>query len=376
MSQELLDLVAAHGTPLFIVDHAELRASYRRFKQHLPRVQCYFAIKANNHPEIVKTLFEEGASFDVASWNEFMTVYENIQDWPEAERDHFVWDKIIFANTIKDRHTLAKIKPYKPLMTYDNEAELHKIKAHCDTAGVVLRLRVPDVGSQVEMASKFGCDPGEALGLLLKAKELGLKVEGLSFHVGSQCTHFDNYVNALDICAGITQEAKQHGILIDFIDMGGGWPVPMGEGTPTFEKLAAIINAELERHFPPEIQIAAEPGRFLVATAGTLVTEIIGKARRDGKLFYHINDGVYHTFSGVVYDHWIPNFRALKDGPTEVVAVVGPTCDSFDKISTAELLPSTLEIGDFLVTTDIGAYSSASSTHFNGFSPATIHHKR
>lgn len=376
MSQELLDLVAEHGTPLFIFDHQQLRANYRRFKQNLPRVQCYFAIKANNHPEMVKTLFEEGASFDVASWNEFMTVYANIEGMEPAARDHYVWDKIIFANTIKDRHTLAKIKPYKPLMTFDNEAELHKIKTHCDTAGVVLRLRVPDVGSQVEMASKFGCDPGEALGLLQTAHSLGLKVEGLSFHVGSQCTHFDNYTNALDICASIYQEAKQHGILIDFIDMGGGWPVPMGADTPSFEKLAAIINAELDRHFPPEVQIAAEPGRFMVATAGTLVTEIIGKARRDGKLFYHINDGVYHTFSGVVYDHWIPNFTALKDGPKEVVAVVGPTCDSFDKISTSELLPGNLEIGDFLVTTDIGAYSSASSTHFNGFDPATIYHKR
>jgi ornithine decarboxylase len=373
-NQTLLDLVSQHGTPLFVVDHAELRANFRRFRERLPRVQCYFAIKANSDPAIVKTLFDEGASFDVASWNEFMTVYANIQDWPEAQRDHFVWDKIIFANTIKDRQTLARIRPYKPLMTYDNEAELHKIRAHCDTAGVVLRLRVPDVGSQVEMASKFGCEPGEALGLLRRAQELGLKVEGLSFHVGSQCTHFDNFTNALDICGSIYQEAKASGILIDFIDMGGGWPVPMGQDTPTFERLASIINAEIDRHFPPEVQIAAEPGRFMVATAGTLVSEIIGRARRDGKLFYHINDGVYHTFSGVVYDHWTPNFHALKPGPEEVCAVVGPTCDSFDKISTSELLPGNLEIGDLLVTDDIGAYSSASSTRFNGFDGAHILH--
>ncbi len=81
-----------------------------------------------------------------------------------------------------------------------------------------------------------------------------------------------------------------------------------------FDKLATILNSEFTRLFPLDIEILAEPGRFMVATAATLVSEIIGKARRDGKVFYHINDGVYHTFSGVVYDHWIPNFHAFKDG--------------------------------------------------------------
>jgi ornithine decarboxylase len=84
----------------------------------------------------------------------------------------------------------------------------------------------------------------------------------------------------------------------------------------------------------------------MVATTATLVSEIIGKARRDGQMFYHINDGVYHTFSGVVYDHWIPNFHAFKEGESEICAVVGPTCDSFDKISLSVELPWNLEVGD------------------------------
>ena len=122
------------------------------------------------------------------------------------------------------------------------------------------------------------------------------------------------------------------------------------------------------------LEILAEPGRFMVATAATLVSEIIGKARRDGKVFYHINDGVYHTFSGVVYDHWIPNFHAFKEGEPEICAVVGPTCDSFDKISLSAQLPGNLEIGDYLLTENIGAYSTASSTNFNGFDGARIIH--
>ncbi len=150
--------------------------------------------------------------------------------------------------------------------------------------------------------------------------------------------------------------------------------MPYDAQVPKFEKLGRMINTECERLFPADVEIIAEPGRFMVANAATLVSEIIGKARRDGKVFYHINDGVYHTFSGVVYDHWIPNFHAFKTGKKEVCAVVGPTCDSFDKISISEQLPGNLKIGDYFYTENIGAYSIASSTKFNGFDGAKILH--
>lgn len=374
MKTTLVELAKKNGTPLFIIDHEKIRENYRTFKKHLPRVQCYYAVKANSNQEIIKTLFKEGASFDVASYNEFMQVYEYLKSMGEKETDNYVWDKIIFSNTIKDRETLGKIKRYKPLMTYDNQDELTKIKEHCDTAGLVLRLKVPDTGSQVEMSSKFGCEPGEAAGLIKQAFDIGLSVEGVSFHVGSQCTNFDNFTAALEISAEILHGARKKGYNLNLVDLGGGWPAPYDERVPHFEKLAEVVNAECDRHFPKDVEILAEPGRFMVATSATLVSEIIGKARRDGKIFYHINDGVYHTFSGVVYDHWIPNFHAFKDGAKEVCAVVGPTCDSFDKISLSEQLPGNLSIGDYLYTMNIGAYSVASSTKFNGFDGAKILH--
>jgi ornithine decarboxylase len=375
MKEELLKLAQEHGTPLLIIDHDVIRENYRTFKRHLPRVQAYYAVKANSHPEIIKTLFQEGASFDVASYNEFMQVYEYIRHFEKKDKDFYVWDKIIFSNTIKDRDTLRKIRRYKPLVTYDNADELTKIKEHCDTAGVVLRLKVPDIGSQVEMSSKFGAEPAEARDLIAQAFALGLVVEGLSFHVGSQCTTFDNYTAALDITSQIFHDARKKGYPVKIVDIGGGFPVPYDSRVPQFEKLAAIINAECERLFPADVDVIAEPGRFMVATAAVLVSEIVGKARRDGKIFYHINDGVYHTFSGVVYDHWIPNFHAFRTGRPEVCAVVGPTCDSFDKISLSEQLPADLQIGDCLYTENIGAYSIASSTHFNGFEGAKILHR-
>jgi ornithine decarboxylase len=359
---------------LFILYHNKIRDNYRLFKKHLPRVEPYYAIKANSNQEIVKTLFDEGASFDVASYNEFMQVHKYIDHYEEKAQDDYVWNKIIFSNTIKDRETLRKIRRYKPLVTFDNYEEIEKVKNFCDTAGMVLRLKVPDTGSQVELSSKFGAEPAEAQKLIQKTFDSGLVVEGLSFHVGSQSTNFDNYTAALSITAEILMDARKKGFPLNVVDLGGGFPAPYHAQVPAFEKLGVLISSECDRLFPQDVELIAEPGRFIVGTSAILVTEVIGKNRRDGKIFYHINDGVYHTFSGIVFDHWIPNFKAFVHGKEAVCAVVGPTCDSFDKISQSVSLPENLIIGDYLYTENIGAYSIASSTKFNGFDGAKIIH--
>src|SRR5262249_28587890 len=140
-----------------------------------------------------------------------------------------------------------------------------------------------------------------------------------------------------------------------------------------FAELARVINTELDRLFPRDVQILAEPGRFLAAVAGTSVAKIIGKAIRDGKTSYYINDDVYHTYSGVIFDHCKCPVKAFKNGTTTICSVVGPTCDALDVISMAENLPD-LERGDFVYSVNIGEYSHASATYFNGFPPATVVH--
>jgi ornithine decarboxylase len=120
MKTDVLKSAKKHGTPLFIIDHNKIRENYRTFKRNLPRVQCYYAVKANSNQEIIKTLFDEGSSFDVASYNEFMQVYEYIRNYDQKVKDFYIWDKIIFSNTIKDRDTLKKIRRYRPLVTYDS----------------------------------------------------------------------------------------------------------------------------------------------------------------------------------------------------------------------------------------------------------------
>ncbi len=369
----LLELARKHGTPLVVVDHDLLRRAYASFRRHLPKVQAYYAVKANPAPEILRTLYQAGASFDVASLAEFLLVHTLIEHLPDKERQDFIWDKIIYANPIKPRETLMALNQYKPLLTYDNLEELRKIKRYAPAAGLVLRLRVPNTGSMVELSSKFGCDTGEAVDLILEAFRIGLKVEGLSFHVGSQCTNFDNFVQALNIAAAVMNEARSRGHEIKILDIGGGFPVPYDHSVKPLNVLARKINAEIDRLFAKDIEILAEPGRFLVASAATAISRVIGKAMRDGKRCYYVDDSVYHTYSGIIFDHCQYRVKAFKRGTPGICTVFGQTCDGMDTIAQSEELPE-LEIDDLVYSEDIGAYSNASSTWFNGFAPAKVVH--
>ena len=372
--RRLQSLAKEHGTPLFVIDHDELRKNYRQFRKYLPRIQVYFAVKANPDPEIVRTLYQEGASFDVASMPEFMIVHENIKHLPAKERQEWIWDKIIYANPTKPTETLEELNQYKPLVTFDNLEEIRKIKQHAPNAGLALRLKVPNTGAMVELSSKFGAAPGEAVDLILAADKMGLTVEGISFHVGSQTTNFENYVQALNLTANIFQEAKDRGYhKMNLVDIGGGFPAPYDASVKPFKELAKVVRTEITRLFPKEIQILAEPGRFLVASAGYAVSKVIGHAVRDGKTCYYINDGVYHTYSGVIFDHCKYPIEAFKKGPTQISSVFGPTCDALDVVSMAENLPA-LKRDDLVFSRNIGAYSHASATYFNGFPPAKVVH--
>jgi ornithine decarboxylase len=368
-------LAKRHGTPLVVVDHDVLRRNYAAFRRHLPRVQAYYAVKANPDPEIVRTFYDAGASFDVASWPEFQIVNENIKHLPPKERQDWIWDKIIYANPIKAIETLKHLDPYKPLVTYDNAEEIGKVRRHAPHAGLVLRIRVPNTGSMIELSSKFGASTGEAVDLILAADRAGLVVEGLSFHVGSQCTNFENFVQAINMAAEVFREARDRGYAkMNLLDIGGGFPAPYDPTVRPFPELARRINAELDRLFPRDVQILAEPGRFMVATAAAVVSSVIGKAVRDGKLCYYIDDGVYSTYSGIVFDHARYPIRAFRGGRRQICCVFGPTCDSFDTISLSEHLPGNLQIGDLVYSEDVGAYGNASATRFNGFPPAKVVH--
>jgi ornithine decarboxylase len=371
--KNLLSLAKKHGTPLLVIDHAKIREKYELFKKYLPRVGVYYAIKANPLPEIIKTLHSLGSGFDVASQEEFDMVMSSVPKKALKNRNDFVYNDIILANTIKPVETLEKMTPFRTLMTFDNHEELLKIKKYCPNAGLILRIRVPNIGSVVELSSKFGVEPSEAMPLIDEAISLGLDVEGISFHVGSQCVNIENYMNALGRASELLNSARAKGYNVRIINIGGGFPVNY-EGTDiSFPRFATKVAKEIDRLFPGNIEIVAEPGRYMAAESAKLVVKVVGKASRDGKTFYYVNDGVYGTLSGVIFDHCVYHFNSFNDGKKHMSAVVGPTCDALDNISGSENLPD-MTIGDMLYVNDIGAYSNASATNFNGFSKTKILH--
>ncbi|MFW9828397.1 MAG: type III PLP-dependent enzyme [Candidatus Thorarchaeota archaeon] len=369
----LLDIVNKNGTPLIVIDHNLIRSNYYKFCNNLPNVKPFYAIKANPEPKIVETLHKEGAGFDVASWEEFMIVYDAIEGTHD-DKKVFINEKVIYANPVKRIDSLKKLDEYSIRMTFDNYIEIDKISKYCKNSRLILRVDVPNTGSVVELSTKFGANPKICLDLIKYAKKAGIDVEGLSFHVGSQCSNFDNYIQAFHIARNIFEQAEEIGHSLTFLDIGGGFPVPYDENVPSFESLTKIISKNISHYFnSPKMKIIAEPGRFFVATTAIAIVEINGKAIRNDKVYYYVNDGVYNTFSGTIFDHIQYHFKAFKEGILKESAVVGPTCDALDKISLNENLPD-LDIEDLLYSENVGAYTNASATHFNGFPPAKVVH--
>ena len=358
-------MLKKHRTPFMLIRRSVLERQFQRFRKCLPEVMPYYAIKANPHPRVIKAFVKLGAGFDVASASEMKLVLSL-----GASRD-----KIIFANTVKAAEDIITARRRQArMMTFDNEPELYKIAEHYPGALVLLRIKVGNEGSMVNLSLKFGADPEDAHLILRKARSLGLVPTGLSFHVGSQSKNVENYLQALEISANIFNQAKEHDVSLRIMDIGGGFPIQHFEDEigVNFERMAAEIRKQIRRLFDKKVQFIAEPGRFLVGPAGVLVTQVTGRAFRGNKNYYYLNDGVYGDFSGMVFDHCKYEFKTLRRGQTFLSALAGPTCDSFDTLSLDVEIPE-LYVGDVVYVKNIGAYSSASAVaNFNGFAPAKI----
>lgn len=361
--RRLKELARRHGTPLMLLSRSVLRGQLERFRQALPRVEPFFAIKANSHPEVIRAMVALRANFDVAS----------VAEMNQALAAGAKAEQIIFANTVKPVTAIAAAaKKGVALMTFDSEYELDKIAEHAPGSRVLVRIKVPNIGSLVELSLKFGVDPADATSYLIKAYKMGLQPAGLSFHVGSQCTRVENYIEACEIAAIIARDARLKQLPFEIVDIGGGFPIRhFDHEEDPFERLAPVLARELDRLFDPRIRILAEPGRFLVGPAGTLVMGVIGKAIRENKHWYFLDDGLYGTLSGQVFDHCKYQFKFLRGGHTQLSTLAGPTCDSFDIIARGEDVPE-LQIGDVVYVENIGAYSLASATNFNGMPPAKV----
>ena len=359
------EMLKKHHTPFMLIRRSVLEKQYLRFRKALPEVTPFYAIKANPHPDVIKVFLKLGASFDVASAAEMKQVL-GLGAPPS---------KIIFANTIKSAEDIDFArKSSVSLMTFDNEPELYKLAQHFPGARVLVRIKVANRGSIVELSLKFGADTDQAVYLLRKAKLLGLAPVGVSFHVGSQSTNVENYLQALEITAGIFKEAAENNLPLEMVDIGGGFPIQHfdNEIGINFERMASQIRHQIKKLFDKRVKFIAEPGRFLAGPAGILVTQVMGRTFRNNKNYYYLNDGVYQDFSGMVFDHCRYEFKTLRRGQKFLSALAGPTCDSFDTLSLNEEIPE-LYVDDVLYVKNIGAYSCASAVaNFNGFSPAKL----
>jgi len=356
-------LVARHGTPLLVVDCDAIRRQYHALAAALPGVGLYYALKPLPQPDVVATLRELGAGFDVATAGEIAAV----------RAQGVAPGRCIHTHPIKhDADIRAALRFGIRRFVADNPDEIRKFVPYRRRAELLLRVSFRNPAAVVDLSRKFGCEPAAVPTLLELARELGVKVTGLSFHVGSQVADPTKYVEAIDACRELIRAAREKGLAdLDVLDIGGGFPVAYGGRVTPIGSFCRPIRRELTR-LPQGVQVIAEPGRFIAGPAGTVVASVVGRAQREGRWWYYLDDGLYGSFSGQLYDHALyPVDAPRARGPRHPCVLAGPTCDSIDVIREDIPLPE-LAIGDLLVGRMMGAYTSATATDFNFIPRAKI----
>jgi ornithine decarboxylase len=355
-------LVSRYGSPLFIIDAERVRQQYRRLAAALPAVDLHYALKPLPHASVINTLNAEGACFDLATNGEVELV----------RRLGVEANRCIHTHPIKrDSDIRTALSFGVSRFVVDNPDELRKFVKFRTRASLLIRVSFRSPGAVVDLSRKFGCDP-ETVGELFKlAAELRIKIDGLSFHVGSQAADPDMIVHAIEVCRGLLQNAAQSGHEANLLDIGGGYPVDYLNRSLPIEEFCAPIRAALQT-LPGSVRVIAEPGRYISAPAAIAVSSVMGRALRDGRWWYYLDDGLYGSYSGQMYDHARYPVEALvADGPTFPSVLAGPTCDSIDVIKEQLELPK-LDIGDLVVGRVMGAYTWASASEFNFFPRATV----
>jgi len=368
--------------PVFTaVDLGRLIHQARLWKKYLPRVQPYYAVKSNPDMHILRTMMILGLNFDCASKGEIEQVLSL-----GAEPT-----QIIYANPAKGfEHILyAKEKDVKQ-MTFDNLAELKKIIQYFPNAELVLRISSNDTMSLLPFGYKFGARRDDAFALMAACAELKANLIGISFHVGSGCYSPIAFIDTLHRAREMFYEAEKHGLKLTLLDIGGGFPGD-NEGTITFSEIASAIAPVIDSLFPSDIHVIAEPGRFFCSSTTTVALQIYAKReyvlrRVDPETNeitdiketqYYCPDGVYGNFNNIIYDHAKPICRPLYEPPLDALlynsTFFGPTCDSIDVIAKNISFPD-MQLGDWIYFNNMGAYTIAAGSCFNGFERPPIYY--
>jgi len=342
--------------PFLILDTAIVRGKVRRFRAAMPRVRPHYAVKANPDRRVLEVLVQEGAGFEIAS---------------VAELDILLGvgvsaAEVFFSNPVKSRdavaYAAAKGVEWFVVDSVDELRRVHEVKPD---AKQYLRIAAPNIGSDWPLSGKFGAGVGDAREIVALAARLGADLAGVTFHVGSQCRNPENWRVALEKTRSLFDVMTKAGLKPRLLDIGGGFPVRHVKPIPSIETIGEVVNEGLKA-FPEDLQVVAEPGRFLVSDAGYFVCRVLGTATRAGKRWMHWDAGL---FGGIIESSEGLKYRVRTDrsGPDVPWTVGGPTCDSVDIVVRDEPLPSDLQEGDFIYIKNAGAYTTAYASRFNGF---------
>ena len=345
-----------YARPFLILDNAIVRDKARRFFAAMPRVRPHYAVKANPDRRVVKALMQEGCSFEIASTSELdLLIALGVKP---AE--------VFYSNPVRSRQAVAyaaaKGVEWYVVDSVDELRRVHEIKADAKT---YLRVATPNIGSDWPLSGKFGAGAGEAREIIQTAAKIGADLAGVTFHAGSQCRNPENWRVGIEKARTIFDAMAKAGLKPRMLDIGGGFPVRHVKPIPSIEVIGEVVNEALKA-FPADVQVVAEPGRYLVSDAGYFVCRVIGTTTRAGKRWMHwdagLFGGVIETTEGLKY-----KIRTDRSGPDIPWHVAGPTCDSVDVILRDEPLPSDLQEGDFVYLRNAGAYTTAYASEFNGF---------
>jgi ornithine decarboxylase len=358
-------LAERHGTPLLVLQPHLVARRYRELTDKLPGFRLHYAVKASPHPVVLSTIAICGGGFDVATSAEVDLL----------QRLGLPMDRCIHTNPIKkpvdiDLAYAAGIRTF----VVENPCEAEKFAGRPTDIELLVRLAFRNPAAKSDLSSKFGVDPTDAEQVVKHVIAAGVQFAGFSFHIGSQTASAQPYGTALrDTLDLITHIAESLGVRSHVIDIGGGFPVTYREPMPTIEAIADVIDGTLGQA-RENFTLLAEPGRYLAADCMTLLTSVVGTAERDGQVWHYLDDGVYGSYSNVMTEDVHPPILAMRevvDGVSgyEPVTLAGPTCDSADVIARDYPMP-TLNVGDVVVSPMMGAYTSVTSSRFNGI-PAT-----
>ncbi|KAL9655593.1 hypothetical protein ABK040_002257 [Willaertia magna] len=378
--------------PFYIVDLSDVYRQMKCWREELPRVTPFYAIKCNPNPHIMKVIAQLGGGFDVASKPEIEKAKEIFTDADELA------EKVIYANPC---HPISHVRYARTsgvnMTTADNIDELYKLKKYWPEAQIVIRLKTDDSHSVCQFSTKFGAELKVAFEMVDIIRDLGLNLIGVSFHVGSGCGDVSSFLKAIRDSRSVFDYAEK--VLnkkLHLLDLGGGWQGRSNEhGNENFISVARTIKPLLDELFPvgSGVKIIAEPGRYFAHSSHTLVTSIFSRRIEPSRVLYYMFEGVYQSFNCLIFDHAEPEIKHMtyeeltsdniideqleeKIGYSDrPVTLYGSTCDSMDVIvKDTHEVPNTLECGDLLFFENFGAYTIAAGTEFNGFALAKVHY--